>query len=40
MDAEVERALAGNPDFLCDMVAAVGEGQALAHEVCSSSGAD
>ena len=28
MDAEVERALAGDPNFLCDVVSAVGEGEA------------
>jgi hypothetical protein len=28
MDAEVELALTGDPDFLCDVVAAEGEGKA------------
>jgi len=31
MDAEVERALAGDLDLLCDVIAAVGEGEAGAH---------
>jgi len=34
MDAEVERALAGNFDFLCDVMVTVGKGTAGAHEAC------
>jgi hypothetical protein len=34
MDAEVERALASNSDFLRDVIATVGEGKAGAHEAC------
>ena len=31
---------AGDPNLLCDVIPAVEEGEALAHEVCSSSEAD
>jgi hypothetical protein len=31
MDAEIKRALTSDPDFLCDMMAAVGEGMPGAH---------
>jgi len=34
MDAEVERALASDSDFLCDVMATVGKGTAGAHEAC------
>ena len=37
MDAEVERALIGDSDFLCDVVAAVGESQAGAHAATTNS---
>jgi|SRR5678816_2075653 len=40
MDAEIERALADDFDFLRDLVATVGEGKALTHDACSSSEAD
>ena len=36
MDAEVERALAGNSDLLCGMVAAGGEGTAVGHAATTS----
>jgi len=37
MDAEVERALTGNPDFLGDVIASVGEGKAGAHAATTNS---
>ena len=37
MDADVERALAGNFDFLGDVIAAGGESQAGARDGCSVS---
>jgi hypothetical protein len=39
MDAEVERGLTSDPDFLCNVIPKVGEDEVLTHEVFSSSGA-
>lgn len=36
MDADVERALAGDPDLLCGMVSAVGEGKPVSHAATTS----
>lgn len=37
MDAQVERALTGNSDLLCDVIPAVGEGEAGAHAATTNS---
>lgn len=37
MHADVERALIGNSDFLCDVMTMSGKGKAIAHEGCSVS---